>query len=76
MAHETLQAIVGTAVVDSGFRRSLLEKSANVLDSFELTPEESEVLGEIQADTFQGFVRQLHSWISRDSAAGLPGTSY
>jgi hypothetical protein len=67
MSYETLQTIVGTAIVDSSFRRNLLDKSPDALTKFELTPEESAAIAAIKARTFQGFARELHGWISRNN---------
>jgi len=64
--HETLQCIVGTAIVDSRFRQELLAQPASALRGFELTPEEREAVGAIRASTIQGFAQELHGWISRD----------
>jgi hypothetical protein len=76
MAYETLQAIVGTALVDSTFRRSLLDKAPDALSRFELTPEESAAIASIKARTFQGFAKELHGWISRNDISALRGVSY
>jgi hypothetical protein len=76
MAYETLQAIVGTALVDSTFRRGLLDKSPDALSRFELTPEESAAIESIKARTFQGFAKELHGWISRNDMAAMRGVSY
>lgn len=70
MPYETLQAIVGTAIVDSSFRRNLLDRSPDALRSFELTPEESAAIAAIKAKTFQGFAKELHGWISRNDTTG------
>ncbi|HHX64587.1 MAG TPA: hypothetical protein GX702_06830 [Chloroflexi bacterium] len=63
MAHEGLQVVVGTALVDLGFRRNLLEKSPDALDHFDLTPEEKAIIASIQAETLHDFARELHRWI-------------
>ena len=76
MAHETLQLIVGTAIVDSEFRQSLLKESSDVVKSFELTSEESEAIRGIQAESLEGFASELHRWISRGSGRRLRGVSY
>jgi len=67
MAHETLQAIVGSAIVDPGFRRGLLNKEPGILNEFELTTEELALVLGIRADTFQGFAQELDRWINRSS---------
>jgi len=68
MAHEALQTIVGSAIVDPGFQHGLLNKAPGILNEFELTPEERAFVLGIQADTLQGFAQELHRWISRKSA--------
>lgn len=67
MAHEALQAVVGTAIVDSTFRRSLLNRSPEALRSFGLTPEESAAVLHINAKTMEGFAQELHGWITRNA---------
>jgi hypothetical protein len=76
MSYQTLQAIIGTAIVDSKFRHNLLDDALGALSSFALTPEESAAITSIKAETFQGFVSQLHGWISRAESAKARRTSY
>lgn len=76
MAHESLQAIVGTAIVDSSFRHSLLSRSPEVLRPFELTPEENAAVQHINARTMEGFARELHGWITRNTTPAVRGISY
>jgi len=76
MAHEALQAVVGTAIVDSTFRRSLLNRSPEVLRSFELTPEESAAVLHIDAKTMEGFARELHGWITQNPNPMARSMSY
>ncbi|HHX44099.1 MAG TPA: hypothetical protein GX714_08975 [Chloroflexi bacterium] len=76
MAHEALQAIVGTAIVDSTFRRNLLNRSPEVLRPFGLTPEESAAVEHIRAQTIEGFARELHGWITRNTTPVVRGISY
>ena len=76
MAHEALQAIVGTAIVDSTFRHSLLNRSPEALRRFELTPEESAAVLRINAKTIEGFARELHGWITRNTSQAARGVRY
>jgi len=76
MAHEALQAIVGTAIVDSAFRRNLLNRSPEALRLFELTPEESAAVLHIDARTIEGFARELHGWITQNASRVAQGISY
>ncbi|MHB0859101.1 MAG: hypothetical protein ACYC5M_16230 [Anaerolineae bacterium] len=71
MSFETLQVIVGTAIVDSRFCRGLLEKRPDLLNSFDLTDEESEAIASIRAKTIQGFASELQGWISRNENSTL-----
>jgi hypothetical protein len=73
MAYETLQAIVGTAIVDSRFRRNLLSGSQEALSGFRLTAEETAALCSIRAKTFHGFATQLHDWIDPEEMPSLGG---
>ena len=63
MAHERLQAMVGTAIVDTRFRQSLLNRRADAISKFDLTPEESEAVCSIRAETIEAFASELHRWI-------------
>lgn len=73
MAYEALQTIVGTALVDSKFRHNLLDRVPGVLNDFPLTSEESAIIKSIRAKTFQGFVSELHGWISQQETRGFYG---
>ena len=64
MAHETLQEIVGSAIVNPRFRYQLLTTGADALADFDLTAEEVEAITTIRAETLQGFAQQLHDWIT------------
>ena len=73
MAHEALQMVVGTAIVDSHFRRGLLTKSADILHEFPLSDEESQAIISSQADTFQALASELNQWINNRPPAFIPG---
>ncbi len=65
MAYESLQAVVGTAVIDPGFRKALLNGSRqHVIMSFNLTREETAAVMAIRADSLEQFAGQLDQWIS------------
>lgn len=76
MAYEALQAVVGTAIVDSNFRRNLLKKAPDVLNSFELSPEEYAAIRAVQAKTFQGFVTELQSWITHNTVSNMRSAAF
>ncbi len=66
MAFESLQAVVGTAVVDPSFRRALLNDSRRrAISSFNLTHEEEDAVMRIHADSLEAFAGQLDRWISQ-----------
>jgi len=70
MAHEALQVIVGTAIVDSRFCRRLLADKSDALSDFDLTADEKAIVARTRATTIQGFAQDLHTWIDRrDTAA-------
>lgn len=71
MQHEALQAVIATAVIDSDFCKSLLNGSRqHVIQSFNLTSEETAAVMAIRADSLEQFAGQLDQWISR--ALGKP----
>ncbi len=66
MRHESLQAVIGNAVIDTSFRKALLNGSrGRVIQSFGLTREEIDAVMAIRADSLDQFARQLDTWISR-----------
>ncbi len=83
MAYESLQALVGTAVIDVGFRHALLNGSRrSVIQSFDLTREETDAVMAIYAETLEQFASQLHRWILKQQkqveppALSLPTHKY
>ena len=66
--HENIQALIGTAIVDTEFRQQLLENPASVIGDFDLTPDEASAIIAVRASTLQGFASQLHAWITSRSA--------
>jgi hypothetical protein len=66
MAFESLQAVVGTAVIDLSFRKALLNGSRRrVIATFDLTHEEIDAVMGIRADSLEQFAGELDQWISR-----------
>lgn len=64
MAIESLQALVGAAVVDESFRSALLgESRRQSISTFDLSPEELNAVLEIRADSLEQFARQLQKWV-------------
>jgi hypothetical protein len=66
MKHEVLQAVIGTAVVDTNFRKALLNGSRrNVLAAFKLSREEFDIVMSVHADSLEQFASQLDDWLCK-----------
>lgn len=71
MSNESLQAIVGTALIDKDFRRAMLNGSrAIVIKQFDLSVDEREMLMSIEANTLEQFAWHLHKWIVERTEKG------
>jgi hypothetical protein len=74
--HESLQALVGRALVDPSFRKDLLNgHRADCLAEYDLTREERRAAGAIQASDLTSFARQLDGWISDRAHSERQATS-
>lgn len=66
MPARSFQAVVGTALTDTTFRKALLNGSRRrVLQSFDLTGEEVEAIMAIRADSLDEFAGAMHSLMLR-----------
>ena len=66
MAYESLQALIGTAVVDPDFRKALLNGSrSHAVKSLALSHEELDAVMAIRAETLEQFAGQLDQWIMK-----------
>lgn len=63
MANAGLIELLGGAVVDRGFRSTLLHNPLAVLPRFDLTFEEREAVTSIRAANFEDFAAQLYAWM-------------
>jgi hypothetical protein len=73
MAYESLQAVIGTAVIDSTFRQDLLNGSRHrVIANFDLTREEVDAVMGIRADSLEQFAGQLDRWIATAQGRSEP----
>ena len=64
MTHESLQAVIGTAVIDAEFRKALLNGSRRfVIQRFNLSREEFDAVMGVRADSLEQFAGQLDRWI-------------
>ena len=64
MAHDSLSQVIGTALIDDGFRRILLRNPQEALASFDLPSDELKALTRIRAHTLEQFAEQLVDWFS------------
>lgn len=69
MSEEALNRMVGWALVDKDFRHRLLSNPAGVSTRFDLTPEERQILCDIQVNSLEQLANELCRWI-KSSAAG------
>ncbi len=75
MSYSSLQAVIGNAVVDSEFRKGLLNGSRlRMISNFNLTAEETNMVMGIRAETLEHFAGQLDQWmtIQTEGNAKLP----
>jgi hypothetical protein len=71
MSDHTLNDIMCLALVDGKFRYSLLTDVADVVEEFDLDPEERDVLKAIKAASVTEFAQKLHTWmLERESNNG------
>ena len=64
MLHESLQAVIGTAVIDTEFRKALLNGSRqHVIQRFNMSREEFDAVMHVRADSLEQFAWQLDQWI-------------
>ena len=70
MKHEGLNQLICAAVVNNGFRETLLQNPAKALatgyfgHNFSLTSEERDLVIDIQAQRFEDFAAQVYHWLS------------
>jgi hypothetical protein len=75
MLHESLQTVIGTAVVDSEFRKALLNGSRRyVIQRFNLSRDEFDAVMGVHADSLEQFAGQLDRWILRAQGKMEPPT--
>ena len=73
MAFEMLQAVVGMAVVDTDFRKAILNGSRHdAIARFDLSHEERAAVLSIHAETLEQFAGQLDQWIMKQEARVEP----
>ena len=64
MAAKSFQEIVGNALIDSDFRKALLNGSRRrILQTFDLTPDEFEALMAMRGDSLEQLASDMHTWL-------------
>ncbi len=63
MSDHSLNDIMCLALIDGKFRHTLLSDVTNVVEEFDLDPEERDVLKAIKAESVTEFARELHTWM-------------
>jgi len=75
MSFESFQSVIGNAVIDTEFRKGLLNgKRRFILSNFNLSPAEVEFAMKISANSLEDFAYQLDSWISHEQGIIDPPT--
>jgi len=63
MSQQGLHSLLGTAAIDRGFCRWLLDNPLEAAAAFDLTPEELAAVASIRANTIMQFAAQVQQWI-------------
>ncbi len=71
VTHAGLSQVIGTALVDDGFRQVLLRNPREAVASFNLESDEVSALSRIRAQTLEQFAEQLVTWFSEDEKARI-----
>lgn len=64
MTTTSLSQIIGTAVIDVGFRSTLLNNPRSALAQFNLNASELRDIASIRATTIEQFAEQLITWMN------------
>jgi hypothetical protein len=64
MTTACLSQIIGTAVIDDGFRTTLLSNPESALSRFDLEASDLRDISSIRASTIEQFAEQLISWMN------------
>ena len=73
MSKQTVERVVGRAVLDSEFREALFADADEVLTDYELTEEEIAALKAIDFETMESFAARIGDQMSRSRQIGLTG---
>lgn len=69
MSASQLSAVLVNALYDEGFCQSLLNRPAEALTRFDLSPNELVALSRIRANTIEEFAAGMLNWLSDGSAS-------
>jgi hypothetical protein len=64
MTTACLSQIIGTAVIDDGFRTTLLSNPESALSQFDLAASDLRDISSIRASTIEQFAEQLIAWMN------------
>jgi hypothetical protein len=70
VTHRGISEVIGTALVDDGFRQALLRNPREAVAAFELESDEIRALASIRAHTLEQFAEQLASWLGEREERG------
>jgi hypothetical protein len=68
--HAALSQVIGTALVDDGFRGILLRNPREAVAPFNLASDELSALAQIRAQTLEQFAEQLLNWFEGNGGNG------
>jgi hypothetical protein len=75
MSQETVEAIIGKAVLDAEFREALLANPDEALAGYDLTEEELAGLKELDAESLNAMAGSLDERVSKFAPGGRIGIS-
>jgi hypothetical protein len=70
MVHRGVSEVIGTALVDDGFRQALLQNPGKAVVPFNLASEEVYALSRIRAQTLEQFAEQVVTWLGEADDTG------
>ncbi len=65
MPHLNLERLIGTAMIDTQFRATLIGSPIAAAKGFELSDEELDVLASANAQSLEDLAAHVHAWITR-----------
>ncbi len=65
MSQQSVQEVIGKAVLDSNFRKSLLENPSEVLNEYELNADEIQALSNLDSEKLEVFSQSLDDRLTK-----------